>query len=257
MPTSTLPLEAERALRRFRQFYDELFTIKRLLREGDWATLIGRRAAVGTTEEQVLLAVRLRLRSAIAAHGFGGAASARTPGGIDPGYVWAAVADASLLHDVSWPGRDGWAETPLEVVLYRSRVAGDRIFEVIEELARCHTPDPDGIAMTILLALELGFRGRYHGNDDHGEIERLKTRLHDLIFQGSTAFGEFDGLTVGAAEALSARFSTNLPSVRPWRLAIFGVVVGYLLLSWLIWWRQVGDIVLNARDAAKSLSLLG
>jgi type VI secretion system protein ImpK len=283
MPPPALAPEADAALRRFRQFYAELFAIKRLLREGDWSSLLGHRAAAGTLEQQILLAVRLRLRSAIVAPGFGAQASGAqglgfatqrlgfaeqglgfagaspgAPAGVDHGYVWAAVTDAALLHDVSWPGREGWAETPLEVVLYRTRIAGDRIFEAAEALIRRRTPDPDGLAMTILLAFEVGFRGRYRGTDDHGEIERLKVRLFDLVFHGSRILSDdFDELTVGAAEPLSIGSPVRLAQVRPWGMAVAGVVVFYLLASLSIWWNQVGDIADRATDAARSLGQLG
>jgi type VI secretion system protein ImpK len=258
MPPPILPMEAETALRRFRQFYEELFTVKRLLREGDWARLVGRRATAGSTEDQVLLAVRMRLRTAISAQGFGSGVAHHAPAGVDPGYVWTAVADAALLHDVSWPGRDGWAETPLEVVLYRSRIAGDRIFEAVEALTRRNTPDPDGVAMTILLAFEMGFRGRYHGIDDDGEIDRLRTTLFGLVFHAPPGIPrDFGGLTVGATESLDARGSVRLPSIRPWGLAIGGVAIGYLLVSGLIWWNQVDDIVGTARYAVELLSSAG
>ena len=110
--------------------------------------------------------------------------------------------------------------------------------------------------MTILLALEMGFRGRFHGNDDHGEIERLRGRLFELVFHAASP-EDFGGLTAGAVDALGANLSARLPNVRPWRLAISGVAAGYLLLSGLIWWHQVADIVDRARDAAGSLSLSG
>ena len=255
MPPPALPVEADAALRRFRQFYNELYTIKRRLLDGDEAALLGRRPAAGSPEEQLVLAVRQLLIGAIAAQGFGGAIAAGAPANVDPGYVMTAVADAMLLHDVAWRGRDGWSERPLEVVLYRSRIAGDRIFDAVQELARRRTPDADGVAMTILLAFEVGFRGRYRGSDDRGEIERLKARLFDLILHRSfTAFDDFDGLTAGAAEPLSGRDPVRLPQVRPWGLAIGGLVVGYLLVSWLLWWTQVGDIVDQAAVAATLLT---
>lgn len=255
MPPPALSVEADGALRRFRQFYNELYSIKRELLAGNEAALIGRRPAAGSPEEQLVLAVRQRLNGAIAAQGFGGAISAGAPAHVDPGYVMTALANSMLLHDVTWRGRDGWAERPLEVVLYRSRTAGDRIFDAVEELARRRTPDADGVAMTILLAFEMGYRGRYHGSDDRGEIERLKARLFDLVFHRSSAtLDDFDGLTAGAAEPLAGRDPVRLPQVRPWGMAIGGVVVGYLLVSWLLWWAQVSDIVDDAAFAATMLN---
>ena len=257
MPPPAVPPEAELALRQFRLFYQELFAIKYLLVAGDWTGLIGRRAVAGTTEEQVLLAVRLRLRNAITTRGFPDASPRAAHIGIDPGYVWAAVADAILLHDVVWPGRDGWAETPLEVVLYRSRVAGDRIFQIADDLARRRIRDADGMVMTILLAFQMGFRGRYRGSDDHGEIDRLKSRLFELIFHAAPLLSpDIDSLITGATQSFDSGDRPLLPRRRPWAWAIAGVFACYLVLSGSIWWNGVSDMVADATRATETFDRL-
>ena len=259
MPSTALPIEADAALRRFRQFYDELFTVKQLLREGDWPALLGYRPAdPAHMEEEVLQAVRQRLRSAIAAQGFGGAVPQGAPAGVDPGYVMAAIADEALLHGVlAWPGRSRWHETPLEAVLYRSRIAGDLIFRAAEAVAKPQVHDPNGVAMSILLALEMGFRGRYHADDPHGEIPRVKERLLKVVFHntdpGAITFGS---LIAGAAEPLARHAPDRLPRLRPWGLAIGGVVTAYLLISWLIWRNQVSDVLRTAHTALKTFQSL-
>jgi len=252
MAPPPLPPEAEAALRHFRQFYEELFTIKQWLREGDWTALLGHRPAdPGQLEAEMLLAVRVRLRSAIAAQGFGGAASVGAPAGVDPGYVMAAIADETLLHGVvSWPGRNGWHETPLEAVLYRSRIAGDRMFQAAEAVAKPQVHDAQGLAISILLALEVGFRGRYHAGDPHNEIQRVKESLLKAIFRNTDpgAIGS-DSLLAGGAEPLTYREAARLPQVRPWGLAIGGVVAAYLLISWLIWRSEVSYVLHATRTA--------
>ena len=257
MLSAALPAEAETALQRFRRFYGELFLVKRLLEAKDWAAFQGGRAAAGTPEEQVLLAVRARLRGAIATQGFGGQPPANAPAGLDPGYIWAALADAALLHDIDWPGREGWADRPLETDLYSTRIAGDRIINAVDELVRHRGPDPDGVAMTILLALAMGYRGRYRGHDDRGKIDDLKNRLLETVFRGSTArTGDFGGLTVGAAEPLDQPGAAGLLRLRPWIMAMVGIVVAYLLVTWWMWWGDVRDIVATASRAMKALELI-
>ncbi len=260
MARPVLLADAATALRQFRAFYDELFTIKRLLAEDDLETLQNHRAGAGTRAEQMVSAVRMRLRGAIAAQGWGGPIAQAAPGGVDPGYVMAAIADAALLHDVTWAGRDLWAETPLEVVLYRSRIAGDRIFEAIEDICRRRPGEQDALAMTILLAFGLGFRGRYHDSADHGEIERLKAALFERVFQQRlTALDEpnaepgeaLASLIAGASEPLISAKPAHLPQLRPWIRAIGAVMFCYLLTSWLIWRISVGDILTDAAQAVR------
>jgi type VI secretion system protein ImpK len=261
MQPTILPDEADTALRRFRAFYEELFAIKQALREGDWLAVMGGRAMMGgAAEDQVARAVQMRLRRAIAAQGFGGPIPAGALAGIDPGYVMATVADEALLHGVSWPGRPFWIDTPLEQVLYRSRIGGDRIFQAVEDLTSRQRPDPDGTAMTILLALELGFRGRYRTADADVEREndaaimRAKYRLFELIFR--SRYLEDDkpvDLVVGATEPLGRRQPPRLPQLRPWLLAVSAVIAGYLALSWLIWIGEVAAIIDNAHHITAAL----
>jgi type VI secretion system protein ImpK len=169
----------------------------------------------------------------------------------------AAVADEVLLHEVAWPGLDRWAETPLEQILYKSRIAGDRIFQAIDALSTRRDPDPEGTAMTILLALELGFRGRYSGADDHGRIADDKQLLFALIFRARYAeLGDMGDLLAGAAEPLAGYVPVRLPQLRPWSLAIVGAVACYLLVTLVVWLDQVGDVVDLARRIVATTPLL-
>lgn len=259
MAPAPLPAEVELALRRFRTFYAELFTIKRLLHDGDWDTLLGQRRAIGTTgtlEERVMLAVRQRLRDAITAQGFGGLPASEAPWGVDVGYVWTAVADAALLHNEAWPGREGWIAAPLETILYRTRVAGDRVFQAADDLLKRRQPDPQGLAMTILLALSVGFRGRYFGHDDNGRIDKLKSQLFGQIFHNTGhQLDDFDNLTTGGTQALDQSNMAQLPSIRPWVRAILILAVVYIIASRLLWWHEVSPLSTAATQAADALSL--
>jgi type IV/VI secretion system ImpK/VasF family protein len=253
MASNVLPAEVEAPLLRFREFYQELFEIKRLLREGDWTTLLGRALTDPIhKDDEILSALRTRLRHVIAAQGFATEVAQNNRAvSIDSRYVMAAVADEALLHgEANWPGRAGWQETPLEAVLYRTRIAGDRIFEAAETLAKPHIPDPEGVAVTLLLALQMGFRGRYFPGDPHDEIGRLRKSLLARIFHDYAPSSlRFNGLMAGAAEPLLLREPHRLPQIRPWSLAIGGLILAYLAVSWMIWRSDVREVLVSARNA--------
>jgi type VI secretion system protein ImpK len=249
MPPPALPAEADAALRRFRRFYGELSVVKQLLRESDWATLLGGRATGCDRAEPLFRAVQARLRRAIIAQGATGPA-----GGIDPGYVMAAIADEALLYDIDWPGRELWAKTPLEAALYSSRRAGDQLSQAIERLAARGAADPapgaGGLAMTLLLALQMGFRG----TTEPDSIEKLKRQLYELVFRTRTTAGiDVDSLVAGAAAKLGGGRPTRPPRLLPWVAASFLVLTGYLAVSWLVWWSQVSDVVDTARRLTGTL----
>jgi type VI secretion system protein ImpK len=253
MTALVLSREAEAALRRYRAFYRELFALKHLLRAGDFSGLLGETAMAGRTDDQTLHAVRQKLRTAILVDEGVGAdkpALGRRDG-ISPGYVCAAVADAALLHDIDWPGRARWAETPLEVLLYRTRIAGDRIFDAIDDLVAGRQYDAEATALTILLAFETGYRGRYRDADDGGEIGRLKARLFEFVFRvPPTAPSALRDLVVGAEGALVNTHPVSLPAIRPWLMAIVGLALAYLFVSFVLWRNDVGALLGDAARAA-------
>jgi type VI protein secretion system component VasF len=83
----------------------------------------------------------------------------------------------------------------------------------------------------------LGFRGRYHGADDHGEIGALKERLFGVIFHLPYPVQiDFETLlSEGATRPLNQASLRVLPSLRPWLMTILLVVAGYIILSDVLW----------------------
>lgn len=246
MPPPGLPAEADTALRRFRAFYAELFAIKRTISEQDWEALLGRRAASAPVQEQLLRGVQTRLRRAIAAQVPVTSAPAG-PAGVDPAYVMAALADEVLLHDVTWPALEQWAENPLEALLYRTRVAGDRIFQAVDAVTARNAPDTEGVGMMILLALQMGFRGRYRGRDDEGVLQAARERLYGALFRGRYRASADPGeLVAGQAEPMTDRRPAVLPPLRPWLYALLGLAALYLVASYAVWLAQVSDVAAAA-----------
>jgi type VI secretion system protein ImpK len=92
-------------------------------------------------------------------------------------YVLATFAD-ELLVNTPWYGRDAWREGLLEDVLYGTHHAGERIFEDVQRLLRERDPTQAELAAVYLLALSLGFQGRYR---DHGEEALLHELQHQLF----------------------------------------------------------------------------
>jgi type VI secretion system protein ImpK len=190
-------------------------------------------------------AIFARLYRAIAGQGFGLRGRDRGNGApVDVGYVMAAVADEVLLHGPAWPGQETWSATLLEEALYGSRIAGERIFRTAHELLAGQLSRP-AAAVSVLLALMLGFRGRYHGTDDRGEITALKEGLFGVIFHLPYPVQiDFQNLlSEGATHPLDQASPRALPSLRPWLMAILLLVTAYIVLSDALWRDAVSPIL--------------
>lgn len=104
-------------------------------------------------------------------------------------YLKAALADEVLLHR-DWVGRRAWGRHLLEASLFRSGVAGDRIFTEIERVLSEREPAQRPLARLYLFALALGFLGRLRGQRDQTQLQSLRIELFQFVYQRQPAPSE-------------------------------------------------------------------
>src|SRR5215217_502558 len=88
-------------------------------------------------------------------------------------YVMAAFADEVFIH-LEWEGRRAWTSNLLETALFQTHVAGETFFDKLDQLLRERDPAQKSLAGVYFAALSLGFRGKYHGLNDHGKLRRYR-----------------------------------------------------------------------------------
>ncbi|MEM9496449.1 MAG: type IVB secretion system protein IcmH/DotU [Pseudomonadota bacterium] len=86
---------------------------------------------------------------------------------------------AALLDDIAlntpWGGQSGWPRMPLVAELYGNVDAGERFFELTEDLMRFPERDPH-LAELAFLCLSLGFRGKHRLTGASGEAALTQMR---------------------------------------------------------------------------------
>ena len=97
-------------------------------------------------------------------------------------YVMAAFADEIFIH-LEWEGRRAWTSNLLETALFQSHVAGETFFDKLDHLLRERDPAKKSLAAVYFAALSLGFRGKYHGLNDHGKLRRYRQELFAFVFR--------------------------------------------------------------------------
>lgn len=243
----SLTPEALGAVQQFRTFYRDLFDIKQCIEARRWNDIAASPAgdSVALPADATGRAIFTRMYRVISGQSFGLRGKDRGSGApIDVGYVMAALADEILLHGPEWPGQENWSATLLEEALYGSRIAGERIFRAAHDVLAGQAPR-QGLAVAILLALMLGFRGRYFGTDDHGEITALKDRMFGVIFHLPYPI-EVDFYTLlsqGAVRPLQQASHRPLPSPRPWIMAIMLLGILYIVVSDALWRESVSPLL--------------
>ena len=156
-------------------------------------------------------------------------------------YVMAALADDVFLYGLEWRGREAWRENILEYRLFGTRNAGEQVFDNIEELLRLQDRRQAELAPIYILALSLGFRGRFRGAPDRGvaAIKDLSRRLFRFAFDRPADLGAADQvLTSSAYGHVLAGSKPRRMLLRPtWPLAMAAVLLAFVMVtevSWLV-----------------------
>jgi hypothetical protein len=240
-------------LRRFQAFHLTLQAVAAALRAGNWTALVAE-PGPGPLEPQLLRAVRTRLMAEIP---HPASAEAATPG-LDPGQVMALIADETLVHDLVWPGQQGWAREPLQTLLYGATGDSEQIVEAIDTVANGEPAATDAVAQTIRLALDLGYLDRPAGAlpapTPPAGTSPPPRRLFEIVFRPADPVPvPADDFMTGAVKPLADLPVMQLPPRRPWRLALAALLCAWLLVSLALWWLQVSGVVGVATSLLASL----
>jgi type VI secretion system protein ImpK len=223
-------------VQQFREFYTEVIRLKQVAREAPQAVAAGGLefevnedskvteiwgGLMGMLDKQQRIAIQLGGEYMLAFE--------------ELRYVMVALADEIFLH-ADWPGRYAWNFNLLESKLYQTHVAGELFFQRAELLMASRNAVRIEQAKVYLMALSLGFQGKYRG-EDGSSLLQYRRRLHNYIFQGSQhlldtsrpLFPETYEHTLKDAEV------TMLPPVRKWIIRLSVVVALAWLVQHIIW----------------------
>ena len=151
-------------------------------------------------------------------------------------YVMAAFADDIFIH-LDWEGKRAWTSNLIESTLFQSHVAGELFFDKLDRLLRDRDPADRSLAAIYLSAISLGFRGKYHGLNDHGKLRRYRQELFafvfrqppDLMNEAKVAFPET------YVKNLRKEERKKLTNPRVWLVVLAAVVVIYVAGSHGVW----------------------
>ena len=154
----------------------------------------------------------------------------------DARYLKAALADEMLLN-MQWIGRERWTEHLLEASLFRTSVAGERVFERIEELLSSREPSLRTLAGIYLSALALGFQGKFRGLEDRGRFDSYRQELYQFVYQRRPDVSGRDRVLSERADSstLSHIEPRKMPTLSRWGVVVLLAMVGVLAVSEILW----------------------
>jgi type IV/VI secretion system ImpK/VasF family protein len=127
--------------------------------------------------EQLTVATRRLAREAMAWTGAAGESDIALAQ-----YAFVALLDELLLFS-EWPGSTAWEDRPLELRVFGTRVAGERLPDAIEKLLAERDPARRDLASVFLACLSLGFRGRLRGTEGALRHDQLRHALFAFAMQ--------------------------------------------------------------------------
>ncbi len=250
-------------LLQFREFYRELMRLVSMIKAGSWVYLPdqGPEAGAGSALETgpapaepgpegtvgppaagdsvTSTAVSRRLLSlfeqqTLAAYAQGGTFGAEIYK--EAQYVMVALADEVLLN-LEWRGRQYWVSNLLESQIFKSHVAGELIFQKLDRLLQGRDPVYGELAAIYLLALSLGFKGKFRDLDDRGWLARYRKELFSFVFQRNPDLLNESKQLFPEAYTCTIREGSRrkLPNPRLW-LGVLGLVILiYIAISHGLW----------------------
>ena len=175
----------------------------------------------------------------------------------DGRYLKAALADEILLN-TQWIGRDAWTAHLLEASLFRTSVAGERVFQRIEALLSNREPSLRTLASLYLSALALGFKGKFRGSTDDGRLAGYREELFQFIYQRRADLSGRDRVLSERAYAstLSHIEPRKVTALSRWTVAFLLALLGLLAVSEMLWLWQSWPVrhVLQTGRAAMDAS---
>jgi type VI secretion system protein ImpK len=231
-------------LLQFRDFYGELIRLKSLIRSGAPLGVPGLPESAPGDRAATVIAERLTAVMEQQSLVAGRKGSDYTGLYQQAEYVMAALADEILLHHLDWVGRDAWNNHLMEYRLFRTRIAGEEFFKRLERFLQ--TPDPmyKDLATVYLLAIMMGFRGKYYASNDSGRIDYYRRQLFIFIFHGQPELRKetkklFPEAYLHTVEEGPGR---KVPQVKIWYLLLAAMIVLYLFISRSIWTNSTSEL---------------
>jgi len=161
-------------------------------------------------------------------------------------YVMVALADDLFLHLEDWDGRGEWLASTLEEDLYKTREAGGVFFVRIDELLKTRDRSRDEVAAAYLIALMLGFQGRFRNEERPGtpnEVLSYRDRLAGYLGVGRSTSADAGPLFAQAYDHTErAEATAKLPDRRRYVRMLLGAALAYFVVAHVVWWIETADV---------------
>ena len=151
-------------------------------------------------------------------------------------FIMSALADEFFLN-LAWEGRQYWEDHLLESRLFGTHDAGDIFFKNLDNFLGARDPMRRDLAEVYLLALGLGFQGKYRNTEDGGKLKAYRHQLYIFIHHheprlykdGERLFPEVYNFTLAEGPV------RYLQDVRQWMIVFLILFTVLFIVSIGVW----------------------
>ena len=162
----------------------------------------------------------------------------------DAQYLMVCLADEIFLN-LQWAGAKIWDRLLLEAQLLQTQIAGEYVFKKLDALLENNDPAREELALLYFMVLSLGFRGQYRGTDDEQKIKWYLDHLYKVIQGRPPRLSKADQpflIRQCYDYTLTEPAGRGLPDNRAWAFAIGGVIISYVFITYVVWYRLASEV---------------
>jgi type VI secretion system protein ImpK len=149
-------------------------------------------------------------------------------------YIMVSYTDEVFLN-LDWIGKNLWENSMLEAYFFKTKIAGDEIFEKINLIIHSSDPLDRELALLYFLILSLGFRG----NSNDKKIFFFTDELYKLLHQNKSTFlleTRLHLIDSAYESTITDTLSKALPNTRLWIISLVSLILLYLLTTAVLWY---------------------
>ena len=168
-------------------------------------------------------------------------------------FVMAALADELFLTK-QWSGKLYWKENLLETRLFGTHDAGDVFFTRLDDFLEKRDALRRDVAEVYLLALGLGFKGKFRDMPDQRQLDFYRHELYIFINHSEPRLyqGQEHLFANAYSHTLTDGKAKQFQDVRFWTGAIASLFSVLLLISFILWNNLTGEVEAVAENIFKN-----
>lgn len=158
-------------------------------------------------------------------------------------YIMVALTDEVFLN-LDWIGKAEWEDNLLESRIFNTQIAGERLFENIDHFLEVRDAANSDVGVLYIIALGLGFKGKFKDLDDHGILQEYRKKLYARVMHDTPYLLEETHLLFPQAyqNTIDQRAAIKMPNLRVWYIALGAVFAVFLLISSIVWVSTVSSL---------------